>query len=124
MERLLKSIVWSLLAGLMPTVCPAAIEVERIMVVTAYCGGKCCCGQYGGKLVTASGYKIKAGDKLCAAPRNLKFGTMIDIPGYGRVPVLDRGGAIKGNRLDVYFPTHKEAKEWGRKTLKVKVSYK
>ena len=42
-----------------------------------------------------------------------KLCSMLDIPGYGKVPVLDRGGAIKGNRLDVYFPTHKQALQWG-----------
>ncbi len=27
----------------------------------------------------------------------------------------DTGGAIKGNKIDVLFPTEKQAREWGRK---------
>ncbi|NIU84284.1 MAG: hypothetical protein GWN64_12630, partial [Candidatus Thorarchaeota archaeon] len=51
-------------------------------------------------------------------------GTEISIPGYnnGRpVKVFDRGGAIKGNRLDVFFPTHQKALEWGVQNLAVKI---
>jgi len=44
---------------------------------------------------------------------------MLRIPGYGTVPVLDRGGAIKGARLDVFFPTHAEALKWGRQSLEI-----
>ncbi|RLF48212.1 MAG: peptidoglycan-binding protein, partial [Thermoplasmata archaeon] len=51
----------------------------------------------------------------------IPFGTMIEIPGYGTVPVLDRGGAIKGDRLDVFFPTEKQALQWGVKYLDVKI---
>jgi 3D (Asp-Asp-Asp) domain-containing protein len=46
------------------------------------------------------------------------------IPGYSNsqpVKVLDRGGAIKGNRLDVFFATHEEALEWGVQYLEVKI---
>jgi 3D (Asp-Asp-Asp) domain-containing protein len=35
--------------------------------------------------------------------------------------VLDRGGAIKGNKLDVFFPTHAEALKWGRQRIAVTV---
>jgi len=34
---------------------------------------------------------------------------------------LDRGGAIKGDKLDVFFPTHEEALAWGRKMVPVTV---
>ena len=45
----------------------------------------------------------------------------MDVPGYGIVEVWDRGGAIKDGRLDVFFPTHREALEWGVKWLEVKM---
>lgn len=96
-------------------------EVE--MEVTAYCPCSKCCGKWADG-ITASGHKIAPGDKLVAADRSIPFGTMIVIPGYNDnkpVPVLDRGGVIKGNKLDVYFDTHQEALNWGRQHITVKV---
>ena len=90
-----------------------------IFRVTAYCKESCCCGAYADG-ITASGYRIKDGDKLIAAPKSIPFGTWINIEGYGYAEVLDRGGAIKGRRLDVLFPTHQEALNWGVKYIEVK----
>lgn len=93
--------------------------------VTAYCPCQRCCGgaKGSGNGITASGKSVTAnGGKFCAAPRSIPFGTMLRIPGYHggqAVPVLDRGGAIKGRRLDVFFLTHKEALAWGRQRLRV-----
>jgi len=93
---------------------------ERIMEVTAYCPCEKCCGKYADG-ITASGYVIQPGDKFTAAPADIPFGTMIDIPGYGRVPVLDRGGKIGSGRLDVYFDSHDVALKFGRQILTVKI---
>lgn len=90
------------------------------MEVTAYCPCEKCCGT-GSPGITASGHKIQPGDKFIAADKSIPFGTKINVPGYGIAPVLDRGGAIKGNKLDVFFPTHQEALEWGRKHLIVEI---
>lgn len=49
----------------------------------------------------ASGRQVFPG--MIAAPKHIAFGTKIDVPGYGIGEVQDRGGAIKGNRLDLYF---------------------
>ena len=92
----------------------------RTMRVTAYCPCEKCCGKYADG-ITASGHVIQAGDRFCAASKDYPFGTMITIPGYGKAEVRDRGGAIKENRLDVYFDTHQEALNWGVKNLTVKV---
>jgi len=96
------------------------------MRVTAYCPCPKCCGQYSDG-ITACGHEIQPGDTFVAADRRYPFGTEMLIPGYsnGRaVKVLDRGGTIKGNRLDVFFTTHQEALEWGVKYLEVKVNHK
>ena len=84
--------------------------------VTAYCPNECCCEEYADG-ITASGEP--AIGKFCAADSIIPFGLKLDIPGYGIVPVLDRGGKIKGRCLDVFFPTHQEALEWGRQTLEI-----
>jgi len=95
------------------------------MVVTAYCPCRKCCGRHSdGK--TASGRSIHAnGSRFVAADtRLLPFGTRLSVPGYhagAPVPVLDRGGRIKGNRLDVFFLSHAQAKRWGVRRLEVTV---
>jgi 3D (Asp-Asp-Asp) domain-containing protein len=97
----------------------------RQMVVTAYCPCKLCCGPKACG-ITASGMSVYTnGMKLVAADAALMpFGTLVSLPGYARgrpVPVLDRGGAIKGNRLDILLPTHAQALAWGRRTVTVTV---
>jgi len=96
------------------------------MRVTAYCPCPKCCGEYSDG-VTACGHKIRPGDTFVAADRRYLFGTEMLIPGYSNdqtVKVLDRGGAIKGNRLDVFFGSHEEALEWGVRYLEVRISRK
>jgi 3D (Asp-Asp-Asp) domain-containing protein len=96
-------------------------STTRTMTVTAYCPCAKCCGRYADG-ITASGQPVTANrGRFVAADRSLPFGTLVSVPGYneGRpVPVLDRGGAIRGNHLDVFFPTHAEALRWGRQTLR------
>ena len=87
-------------------------------IVTAYCKGECCCGEYADG-ITASGWKINKGDLFCAADKMIPFLKVLDIEGYGAVPVLDRGGAIKGNKIDVFFWTHEEALEWGVQEIEI-----
>lgn len=93
--------------------------------VTAYTAGPESTGKRPGNPgygITASGKPVTAnGGKFCAADKSIPFGTMIDIPGYGVVPVLDRGGAIRGNRLDVFIPDLDAARRWGVKWLDVEV---
>lgn len=103
---------------------PLPKPVKVRMMVTAYCPCKICCGPHANG-ITASGEPVTANDGyFCAAPKRLPFGTMITVPGYNEeepVPVLDRGGAIKGNHIDVFFPTHKQALDWGVKYLTVTI---
>lgn len=51
----------------------------------------------------------------------LPMGTRIYIPGYGVGVVEDRGGAIVGNKLDLYMDSRTEALQWGRKTVEVQI---
>jgi len=101
-------------------------KVRRIdMSVTAYSPDARSCGKWADG-ITASGYSVWTnGMKLVAADTDLlPFGTIVTIPGYNDgnpVQVLDRGGKIKGRRLDVLYPTHEVAKRWGRQNLDVTV---
>ncbi len=102
-------------------------QVRRLrMVVTAYCPCSKCCGKWSRYRKTASGYPVttNGGQFVAADTRVLPFGTRVRIPGYAGyqdVPVLDRGRLIKGYRLDVYFPSHAQAKQWGKQALWVEV---
>ena len=61
---------------------------------------------------------------VTTADKRYGFGTEMIIPGYNgnqSVDVKDRGRLIKGNRLDVFFHSHREAEKWGVKTLDVLV---
>lgn len=97
---------------------PAEQRTAEKWRITAYCPCKLCCGKYSDG-ITASGAPAKG--KLIAAPKSIPFGTWIDIPGYGYAEVLDRGGAIKGRRLDVFFPTHQEALNFGIQYIEVEL---
>jgi 3D (Asp-Asp-Asp) domain-containing protein len=109
---------------------PTAMLVQTkprvvMMEVTAYCACKKCCGPRA-QGITASGKRVNVNNGLfVAADKDVfAFNTMLKIPGYasGRaVPVLDRGGAIKGNKLDVFFPSHGDALKWGRQKIAVTV---
>ena len=70
--------------------------------------------------ITASGVKARRGT-IAADTKVFPFGTIIYIPGYGYGRVEDRGGAIHGNHIDLFFPRHSEAIRWGRVKKKVKV---
>jgi 3D (Asp-Asp-Asp) domain-containing protein len=92
------------------------------MKVTAYTAGRESTGKSPGDSgygITASGRRVKVGH--CAAPRNVPFGTVLYIEGYGFSIVEDRGHAIKGNRLDVFIPSLAEAREWGSRLIIVHV---
>src|SRR3954454_21670959 len=54
-------------------------------------------------------------------PKVIKLGSKVYVPGYGYAIAGDTGGAIKGNKIDVFIPSQKAAIQWGRKTLKIQI---
>lgn len=95
------------------------------MIVTGYSPDSRSCGESADG-ITATLHSVETnGFKLVAAdPRVLPYGSMLTVPGYDSdlvVPVLDCGSAIKGNRLDLLFPTHEQARQWGKKRLLVTI---
>ncbi len=103
-------------------------EYEVLMNVSAFCKKECCCGRWANE-ITASNHVIQPGDKFVAASADLPFHTIVDVPGYGRVLVLDRGGAITDGKLDVFFGDkdgvsgHQRALNWGRQYLVCKIEF-
>jgi 3D (Asp-Asp-Asp) domain-containing protein len=90
--------------------------------LTAYCSCTKCCGKWGESrpldaqgnpiVITASGARAVAGVTIAADTNVLPFGTKVYIDGHEYI-VQDRGGAIKENRIDIYFDSHQEALNFG-----------
>ena len=120
---------------------PDFVGNEQELLVTGYCNcGKCCGWRkrwwlFGGPVynygkmegrpkkvgLTASGSVAEIGT-IAADPAMYPFGTRMAVPGYGVGTVRDIGGAIKGAHIDIWFPSHKAAIEWGTRKIKVKVA--
>lgn len=125
--------------GCAPVRPPRGVKPQTItLMTTAYCPCGKCCGwkrnwrfqpvyNYGPmkgqpKKVgqTASGSMARPGT-IAADTRLFPFGTIMYIEGYGYGRVEDRGGAIKGHHIDLFFRRHQQALEWGRQEKRVKV---
>jgi 3D (Asp-Asp-Asp) domain-containing protein len=91
---------------------------EKEMVLTAYCSCVECCDK--DDRITATGTLAKQGRTIAVDPRYIPYGTEVIIDGVTYI-AEDCGGAIKGNRIDVYFDGHSEALEFGRQTKIVRV---
>ena len=89
----------------------AAQTREGVFTITAYCPCEKCCGAYANGY-TATGAKATQGVTVAADPDVLPMGTEIELDGH-TYTVQDTGGAIAGNRLDLYFDSHEDALRWG-----------
>ena len=72
----------------------------------------------GDPTITASGNKVVIG-RTVASGRNLPFGTLVFIKGFGFRIVEDRGGKIKSHNLDIAVQTKAEAWQIGRQERRV-----
>lgn len=83
---------------------------------TAHCEG--CSG------TTATGINLLENPDMkviAVDPSVIPLGTEVYVEGYGNAVAGDTGGAIKGNKIDVFIPSHSEAMSWGRKTVNVTI---
>lgn len=102
-----------------PTVQEAKTELIewQTFVITAYCHCEKCCGKSDG--VTATGRKAKQGRTVAVDPNVIPYGSIVYIDGVDDYIAEDCGGKIKGNRIDIYFDSHKDALEFGKQEHKV-----
>lgn len=70
--------------------------------------------------ITASGKRVEDGVTI-ACPKELPFNTRVEIEGVGERICEDRGGAIKGKRIDLYIARLDDALEFGRQELRVRI---
>lgn len=81
-------------------------------MLTAYCPCKECSGRFGSS--TATGVKARPNHTIAVDPDVIPYGTVLWIKGK-RYVAEDCGGAVKGNHIDIYFDTHAEVEEFGKK---------
>jgi 3D (Asp-Asp-Asp) domain-containing protein len=106
------------LAALLTAGAPCMAATNITATVTAYCGCAKCCGKAGQP--TASG-KMPVEGVTVAGPRRIPFGTRVYIEGVGERVVQDRLARKYDSRFDVYFQSHQDALEFGKKTLKITI---
>lgn len=83
---------------------------------TANCNG---CSGY-----TATGLNLRANPNakvIAVDPRVIPLGTKVYVEGYGYAIAADTGSAIKGFKIDVFFPSKSDAFRWGNKRVKIKI---
>ena len=101
----------------LPRVSSTSTTGGTVYKITAYCPCAKCCGKTNGR--TASGTRATAG-RTVAASSKFSFGTKLNIGGHVYT-VEDRGGAINGNKIDIFVNSHAEALAWGVRYLNVNV---
>ena len=90
--------------------------------LTAYCSCEKCCGKWAlnrpkdesGKDIVygSTGEVLIAGTSIAVDPSVIPYGSQVEINGH-TYTAHDTGGAIKGNRIDVYFDSHQAALNFG-----------
>ncbi|OIK16739.1 hypothetical protein BIV60_03130 [Bacillus sp. MUM 116] len=83
---------------------------------TADCNG--CSGR------TATGINLRANPNVkvvAVDPSIIPLGTKVFVEGYGYAVAADTGGAIKGYKIDLFFPSRTQAYSWGVRKVKIKV---
>jgi len=67
---------------------------------------------------TATGVQPSQG-MIAVDPKVIPLGSRVYVEGYGYAIAADTGGAIRGNRIDVFFPTLRQCINWGRKSIHI-----
>lgn len=116
----------------------ATAPVERTLETTGYCPcGQCCgwrrtcwgvpvvaagpaAGQRKRVGITASGTRARKGT-VAADLSRYPFGTIMHVADYGWGRVEDTGRALRGDHIDLFFPSHRAAQQWGRRRQKVRI---
>jgi 3D (Asp-Asp-Asp) domain-containing protein len=92
------------------TVTPAAATEGRTLVVSTT--GYSLPGH------TATGMPVGWG-VVAVDPAVIPLGTRLTIPGYGDAVAADTGSGVRGDSIDLWFPTLAQARAWGRRTVTI-----
>ena len=130
----MNKVIYSIaLAGLIFTGCteptesePVIVETEKYVVsleampekeylgtftCTAYCSCDICCGPWADGIVYTGGYATE-GQTIAVDPDVIPLGSVVEINGWQYI-AEDIGGAIKGNKIDLFFCSHTDALNYG-----------
>ena len=83
---------------------------------TANCNG--CSG------ITATGFDLRSNPNakiIAVDPRVIPLGSKVYVEGYGYAIAADKGSAIKGNKIDVFFANKSKAYQWGNRKVKIRI---
>jgi 3D (Asp-Asp-Asp) domain-containing protein len=69
---------------------------------------------------TATGIPVGWG-VVAVDPSVIPLGSRLTIPGYGEGVAADRGSAVRGAMIDLWFPTLAQARAWGRRTITITI---
>jgi uncharacterized protein YabE (DUF348 family) len=93
--------------------------VEYYVTSTAYTAN---CNGCSGTTSTGINLHQNPNIKVIAVdPRVIPLGTKVYVEGYGYAVAADTGSAVKGHKIDVFFPTKSQAYRWGHRTVKIKI---
>ncbi len=140
MQRMGLALVVVLLAAGCATVRPPSGRppAERVLLTTGYCDCGACCGWRRNCLwqpvyaagpwrgrpkdvgLTSSGARARRGT-IAADVTRYPYGTVMYVPGYGYGRVEDTGSAIRGDHIDLFFGSHQDAVDWGRRNRVVRI---
>lgn len=114
-----------------PKTLEEAADIEQYptkkVVATGYTAGAESTGKtpdHPGYGITYSGVKVKRDlySTIAADLSVFPIGTILFIPDYGYGVVADKGGAITGNKIDLFYNTVEDVySEWGKKEIDVYV---
>jgi 3D (Asp-Asp-Asp) domain-containing protein len=100
---------------------------KKTVIATGYTAGAESTGKnpgHPGYGITYSGVEVKRDlfSTIAADLNVFPIGTVLFIPDYGYGVVADKGGAIKGDKLDLYYDTVEDVyKQWGKRTIEVSI---
>ena len=84
--------------------------------LTGYCPCEKCCGVNTG--ITASGTKATEGRTVGVNPKDIPYGTVLEINGQQYI-AEDTGSAIGSKHIDIFFNNHEDALKFGTQKAEV-----
>lgn len=100
-----------------PVVSTPAEDLSIEVKATAYCPCEKCCGKSDG--ITKSGKSAFENYTIAVDPTIIPLGSWIFIENLGWRYAHDTGGAIRNNKIDVFYTSHKAALSFGVKKMRI-----